>query len=168
MGDTLWGSIFKKLSKNEIEKFLSENPLFEELTSKEIKTLSNLIHLRKYKDGEIIFREGEPGVGLYIVMRGRVRIFKTFKECNEITLAEFTPPHFFGEIAVIEGGPRTASAVAVGDTDLLGFFKADLMELIETNPRAGAKILLKISEILCKRLRNADKEIARLSSGGSK
>jgi CRP-like cAMP-binding protein len=168
MGDTLWGSIFKKLGKNEIEKFLSENPLFEGLNSKEIKSLSNLIHLRKYKDGEIIFREGEPGVGLYIVMRGRVRIFKSVKEGNEITLAEFVPPQFFGEIAVIEGGPRTASAVAVGDTDLLGFFKADLMELIETNPRAGAKILLRISEILCKRLRNADREIARLSSGESK
>jgi CRP-like cAMP-binding protein len=168
MGDTLWGSIFKKLGKNEIEKFLSENPLFEGLNSKEIKSLSNLIHLRKYKDGEIIFREGEPGVGLYIVMRGRVRIFKSVKECNEITLAEFVPPQFFGEIAVIEGGPRTASAVAVGDTELLGFFKADLMELIETNPRAGAKILLRISEILCKRLRNADREIARLSSGESK
>ncbi len=167
MNNTLWGSIFKKIGKSDIEKFLADNPLFEGLNSKEIKTLSNLIHLRKYKDGEIIFREGEPGVGLYIVMTGKVRIFKSIKD-NEITLAEFSPPQFFGEIAVIEGGPRTASAVAIGETNLLGFFKADLMELIETNPRAGAKILLRISEILCKRLRTADREIARLSSGGAK
>lgn len=168
MNNTLWGGIFKRLSKNEIEKFLAENPLFEGLNSKEIKILSNLIHHRRYKDGEIIFREGEPGVGLYIVMKGKVRIFKSIKESGEITLAELLPPQFFGEISVIEGGPRTASASAVGDTELLGFFKADLMDLIETNPSAGAKILLRVSEILCKRLRNADREIARLYSSESK
>lgn len=164
MKDTLWGSIFRRRTKNEVERFLKETTLFEDLSAREIKTVSSLIHHRRYADGEIVFREGEPGVGLYIVMKGRIRIFKTLKNGKEITLAELAPPQFFGEIAVIEGGPRTASAICIGETELIGFFKADLLELIETNPGTGAKILLKISEILCKRLRSADMEIARLSA----
>ena len=73
--------------------------------------------IRKYKSGEVVFREGDPGQEMYVVRSGRIKLFRSSKG-KEVKLATLSPSDFFGELALFGNRPRSASAEAVGDTEL--------------------------------------------------
>lgn len=137
--------------------------IFRLLSSRELSMIEEFLHLRAYQRGEIIFSEGDPGVGMYIITGGGVTITKKTESGYSIELVTLEKGDFFGEISVIEGGPRTATAKAIEKTELLGFFKSDLEELIERKPSTAVKILFQIARILGERLRATDEELSRLS-----
>jgi len=158
--DIFWGNIFKIKSKEDsLFNFLKNNPLFEGFSSRDLKIIEKIVHLRKFKKDEIIFKEDEPGTGMYIIKSGRIRITK-YKHSDdssgqEETITTLKKNDFFGELTLIEKTrfPRTASAISEGESQLIGFFKPDIFETIERNPRLGIKIILRISEIIATRLR---------------
>ncbi|GAB4405597.1 MAG: hypothetical protein OHK0032_00140 [Thermodesulfovibrionales bacterium] len=158
--NTLWGNIFKK---RPVIDLLRETAIFSKLSSKDLSMIEEFLHPRTYHPDEVVFNEGDPGVGMYIVASGRVRITKKAADGSRIELATIDNGGFFGEISVIEGGPRTASAIAIEKTDLLGFFKSDLDELIDRRPVMAAKILYQIAKVLGERLRATNEELSRLS-----
>lgn len=158
--NTLWGNIFRK--KPLIEA-LRETSLFKELSARELSILQEFLHFRTYHKDEVVFTEGEPGVGMYIVINGRIRITKNLEHGKNIDLTTLAGRGFFGEVSVIEGGPRTATAIAIEKAELLGFFKADMEHLIERKPLIAAKILFQIARILGERLRAMDEELSRVS-----
>lgn len=125
--------------------------------------IKEFLHLRTYQQGEVVFNEGDPGVGMYIIIEGKVNITKKTEGGGSIELVTLENGDFFGEISVIEGGPRTATARTIEKTELLGFFKSDLEELIERKPSTAVKILFQISKILGERLRATDEELSRMS-----
>jgi len=158
--NTLWGNIFKK---RPVIELLRETAVFSRLSSRELSMIEEFLHPRTYQKDEVVFNEGDPGVGMYIVAGGRVGITKKAADGSRIELATIESGGFFGEISVIEGGPRTASAMAIEKTDLLGFFRSDLDDLIERRPAMAAKILYEIARVLGERLRAADEELSRLT-----
>lgn len=155
--DTLWSNIFKNTQKKEqsVASVLKKVPIFRDLQRREIKALERILHRRTYKDGEVIFNEGEPGAGMYIIENGKVFI-KVGRE--EKVLAVLSNGDFFGEMALLLESPRTATAVARGPLSMLGFFQPDLFHLLETQPRTGNKILQRLAGMIAERLRQTNIE----------
>ena len=162
MAETLWENLFRKRAEaKNIREILRSTPIFSDLSSRELKMVEKIIHRRFYRDGEIIFHQGDPGVGMYVIARGKVRIFMTDERGTVVDLVTLGVGDFFGETSVIDGGVRSASAQAIGDTELLGFFRPDLFAIIERFPKLGAKILLKIAMVYSQRLRNTNAELMK-------
>lgn len=155
--DSLWTNIFRKQSaeKRDTLIVLKKIPLFQDLSRKELRQLEHILHQRTYKQNEVIFSEGQPGVGMYIIDSGEVRI--TIGPEQKV-LAVLTKGDFFGEMALLLEAPRTASAIAGKPSKLYGFFQPDLFSILETFPRTGNKILLRLSQMIAERLRHSNLE----------
>lgn len=148
-----WQSI--KLTKNdplnqELE-VMSSIPVFENVPSAGLKIIRSLCHVRYYKEDEHIFRKGEPGVGMYIIMEGAVEIYENRDESKTI-LAELEDGDFFGELALLDDSARAASSRAAGYSRMLGFFRPDLLSLMKRNPRLSTIILHNIARLTGKKL----------------
>ena len=124
-------------------------PLFEDLTHRELGALQRLLHRREYVAGESIFIQGEPGLGMYVLVKGVVSIQS---EPSGRELVELADGDFFGEIALLNEVIRTATARAKTDCLLLSLFQPDLMGLLDRNPRLGVKILLALARLVGMRL----------------
>ncbi|RME14925.1 MAG: cyclic nucleotide-binding domain-containing protein [Bdellovibrio sp.] len=169
MVNFLWDNFFRKGHKeNSVISTLSQNYMFEVLSPKELKFMEQIVHVRNFRPGEVIFSQGELGVGMYIIMKGSVNIFVEDPYAADPSqkrtfITRLKQGDFFGEIALVEkNGRRTASATAVDDVTLIGFFKPDLYELIDRNPRTGVKILTRLSEVLGRRLKETSEKFSEL------
>jgi CRP-like cAMP-binding protein len=108
--------------------------------------------------GKVIFREGEPGDTMYIIQKGRVKITKRVGDVDKI-LTVLQKGDFFGEMAIITKGPRTATATAVDTCELLTFNREGFISMISKN----SSIAMNIIEKLCLRLEKADNQIRDLA-----
>lgn len=107
----------------------------------------------------MIFRQDEPGLGMYIIETGRVRIHADGSLDN---VTELGDGEFFGELPLLDGGNRSATAVAKTPCRIYGFFQPDLFSLIERNPRLGVKIVMSLAAIIGMRLRAANERVEAL------
>ncbi len=161
---SFWANVFKTpTDKSDLEKALLSIPLFEEFSSRDIALLYSIIHNRSYIAGEYIFYQGDPGIGLYIIREGEVIIQRNV-DGDIISLATCRKDDFFGELALVDGEKRSASAIAQTDTRLAVIFKPDLDEFIEKYPKKGIKILQGISKIIAVRLRKVNEDYIDLQS----
>lgn len=144
-----WENIFKKDRKLlTVIDALKKNILFKDLSLGELRLVQNIIHFRHYSPNELVFKQGDVGVGMYIIIRGSVDII--YDDNHITTLKE---DDFFGELALVEEhGQRTATALVKEETQLLGFFKPDLLEITHRSPEIGVKILFRIAQVLGIRL----------------
>jgi CRP/FNR family cyclic AMP-dependent transcriptional regulator len=152
MTSAFWDDIFKFSKKKSDIQILEQIPVFNGLSKFDLNKVSKLLHLRSYKKDEFIFREKEPGESMYIIKSGKVIINKIIKE-KETILSTLDEGSFFGEVSLVDEDVRSANAIATEDSELLGFFRADLMNLIDRNPRLACFILYKLSTVIGKRLR---------------
>lgn len=165
----LWDNIFRKPKKeDDIRSVLNENPLFRDLTPRELRFVEDIVHVRRYHAGESVFRQGEVGVGMYMIVTGRVEIFISSPDVvdeayRDIYITQLTGGDFFGELSLVEeNSRRTASAVAREETVLIGFFKPDLTEILERSPNAGVKIVFRLAEVLGRRLKDTTDKVSEL------
>ena len=157
--DPFWGNIFRKVSKEKEELYgiLKNVPIFQDMNRRELAKVEGILHQRDYGSDEPIVREGELGVGMYIVVSGGVDIVQGDVDGNVLHLATFGVGDFFGEQALLDESPRTASAIARGPSSAVGFFRPDLLELIESDPRLGLKIVMRLSQMISVRLRHTNR-----------
>ena len=127
-------------------------PIFEGLGFNDLKKIELIVHKRTFMPNEIIFYERQPGAGMYIIKRGLIKLTKTVNE-ERVKISELKDGEFFGEMSLLDEYPRSAEATAVEKTEVLGIFRPDLFDLIESNPKLGYKILLRLSKSLASRLR---------------
>ncbi len=163
MMDFLWKNFFNKEEKNK-QEILRNNPLFSSLNKKEMAVLSQMIYTRSFVAGEFIFQPGR-GIGMYIIVSGHVHIlYGKSGGVDTLIMSRLKDGDFFGETALVrEQGHPFVSAQAAEECTLLGFFKPSLLTIIEKNPSTGAKILMKLGEILEKRLRKAGEKLSELN-----
>ena len=109
--------------------------------------------------GEVIFRVGSPGDIMMAVVTGTVRIVATSPQGKEIVLGDLKAGEVFGEIALLDGGERSADAVALTKCELLALERRDLMAALQRNPEACLRLL----EVVCKRLRETDERITEIA-----
>ena len=158
MKSAKWENIFKGWNQSESKTVvtLKQVPVFKDFSNKEFLELEKLIHHRQYSTGDFIFKNRAPGEGMYIIMRGSIKITIGTRSGNENTLAELEKGEFFGELALFDDEPRSANAIAIEDCKLLGFFTQDLMILQERNPVLGHKIMFNLGGLLGERLRRTN------------
>jgi CRP/FNR family cyclic AMP-dependent transcriptional regulator len=163
--DLIWGNIFKNKSdqNQNIRQFLKNIPLFAQLRKRELRDIEHLIHCRQYKSSEVIFWQNEPGVGMYIVQSGEVGIFQDYDTPEQKELARLSQGDFFGEMALLEDDNRSATAVALSESHLLGVFHPDLFDLFERKPELGVKVLVTLATMLAQRLRKTNLELQQLA-----
>ena len=141
---SLWKSLLGGSTGASEDDLLGAVPLFEDLSPRELDAVQRLLHRRDYVAGESIFVQGEPGLGMYIIVRGVVSIQS---EPSGRELVELTDGDFFGEIALLNEVIRTATARAKTDCTLLSLFQPDLLSLLDRNPRLGVKVLLSLARL---------------------
>ena len=152
---SFWSNVFNSPAEIvDLQKALRSTPLFKDLGKKDLTLLMNIVHNRNYVAGEYVFYQGDPGIGLYLIREGEILI----KRNNDTTLANFSKGDFFGELALVDGAKRSASAITKVDARLAVIFKPDLDEFIEKYPKKGIKILQGIAEIVTVRLRRLNED----------
>ncbi|MGO9612960.1 MAG: cyclic nucleotide-binding domain-containing protein [Dissulfurispiraceae bacterium] len=159
--DSFWGNIFRSQKKetSEIRGILKKIPIFDNLSDRDLTHIERIVHRREYRPQEVIFRQGDPGLGMYIIENGNVTILL---EPTSQVLAELCDGEFFGELALLDDSPRTATAIAKCPARMLCVFQPDLFDLISRNPRLGVKILLHLARTIGERLRRSNIEIHAL------
>jgi CRP-like cAMP-binding protein len=136
-------------------QFLRDSPLFRELNETERAQVLVIGQIRAYRSEEVIFREGDAGDGLYIVIDGNVRISK-HTASGEEALAVLEPNAFFGEMALVDFSTRAADAVANVPTQTFFIPLKELRSLIETHHSIALKVLYALCEVLTVRLRETN------------
>lgn len=136
-------------------RFLTQSPLFRNLDEVERAQILIIGQKRQVEAGEVIFREGDAGDGLFIVLKGSVRISKR-GATGEEALAVLAPPAYFGEMALIDLASRAADAIANEPSELFFIPLQDLRSIIETQHKIALKILYALCEVLAQRLRETN------------
>ena len=156
---SLYENFFKnKESSDPVLQVLGQVPIFENLTPKELKDLARLTHERFYKANEPVFKKLAPSEGMYVILKGIVEIKDPD---SNTTFATLGSGDFFGELALLDQEPRSAMAVATEASELIGFFRTDLLTLMKRGPELGNKILLNLSRVLGERLRRTNLELTK-------
>ncbi len=166
MVDGFWENIFRKAKDddNNVLALLKGIPILNDLTKEELKEFERIAHYRHLKANEHIFWEGEPGVAMYIIKKGVVKIYKTSADGKHEDLAILKEGDFFGELALLDESPRSASAIAMEACNILGFFRPEFFEILERKPRLGLKVTMKLARIIGGRLRATSTELHSMAS----
>jgi CRP/FNR family cyclic AMP-dependent transcriptional regulator len=143
---------------------LKNIPYFSELTIEEMINLVNRSQKQIYSRGSIILHEGDLGDDTYLIMRGKVKVIVTHADGKEIILNTLKSGDFFGEMAVFEKMPRSATIVAAEDCEFLIMSRENITDLIKRNPQIAFKLLSDMS----RRVREADEQISSLAHLGAK
>jgi CRP-like cAMP-binding protein len=120
-------------------------PLFEGLPKGQHEALARIALNRSYKKGQVIFSEGDDGIGFYVIISGRIKIFKLSPDGKEQILHIFGPTETFGEVPVFTGHGYPAYAEAYTQSSLLFFPKNDFVELIKKDPSMALNMLAVLS-----------------------
>lgn len=134
---------------------LRAHPFFRDLGGTVIDRLAPRVITTKLKKGAIIFRKGDIGSKLYAVRAGAVRISAPSEEGKDAIFNLVVPGELFGEIAFLDGGQRTADAVAIDNCELMVIERRDFIPLIRDNPEVAIRLI----KILCARLRKTSEQV---------
>lgn len=145
-------------SKNLID-FLKEIPLFSHLDNDDFQQLTNICSEKKFERGQTIFYEEDMGTGFYIIVSGQVKIVMLSNDGREHILGLLRERDFFGEMSILDGEPRSATAIALSDIKAITITREDFTKLLRNNPDISIKIMF----VLCKRLRRADRHVESLA-----
>jgi CRP-like cAMP-binding protein len=151
-------NIFNTLYDEEILaklSFLKTIKLFEGIKKRQLIHVLESLQERTYLKGETIFTQGDIGRALFIVFSGQIALSRLdpASQKSEV-IAEVSPGEFFGEMALLEEMPRTATAVATEDTKVFMLFKIKLDSLLFSRPAIGVTIATHLAKILSARLRS--------------
>jgi CRP-like cAMP-binding protein len=131
--------------------FLASVPLFRDLPRKSIERIANFSRTRSFHAGDVIFREGEEGVGFFLVTTGKVVVSRGGQE-----LAEIGESGFFGEMALLDNHRRSATVTAKVDTTCMGIMRSDFLAELRNNSDLAVEML----EVLSRRVRDLDEKLS--------
>ena len=128
-------------------KLLDDVVLFEHVEGEDRARLAEFIDEQRLAAGDTLFKTGEPGESLYIVRSGEVELFIKDTAGQKILLAIAGPGEVFGELALLDRGPRSATAIALTDVELLELDRDDLLLLFQKSPAAALRLLAAMSHM---------------------
>lgn len=129
-------------------QLLAKVPMFEHLAEEELEHLSGLLQARRYPRGEVIFHQGDVGTALFIIRKGQVAIRLSSPDGKEVTLAMLERGDFFGELALLDGEPRSTDAVAREETELLSLQRESFHRFLESSPQVALGLLASLSRLV--------------------
>ena len=134
---------------------LKQMPLFHHLSYKEIIRVLNVTEVREFQPGQEIIKEGAPGEEMFIVLRGKVRLHK-----NGAFITNLTPGAHMGEMALVDRGPRSASATAEERSRVLTLRRREFYQIIRKDPQLSVKLLWSFVQVLADRLRKTTEDLS--------
>lgn len=144
---------------------LAETPVFIGFPDRVLRTLAEAVHARTFRRDEFLYYEDDPGLGLYVVQDGRVRLMAEDESGEWQELRQAGPGEVFGDLSVLGDFPRMETAQAVVETQVLGFFRPDLKTMRQRHPKAAAAVV----EALAQHLARRQVEVVHLmAEGGSR
>jgi CRP/FNR family transcriptional regulator len=157
--------IFDPSSLEEIEVLkeltaTSRVSIFSKLTPADVQELSRIVRTKKYGVDSAIFFQGEPSDSLYMILKGSVKVTEASSDGREKILDILGPGEIFGELAMLDGHPRSATVATVEPTELATISHSDFRQFVATRP----EILWKVLGALCERLRKTSAGMLELSS----
>ena len=143
----------------ENENFLKYVPIFADLDDETLDKIFKLGKTRSYDKDTVILMEHETGSALFVIVSGKVKVFRVSDDGREVILSILSEADFFGEMAILDGLTRSANVTAIEDSDILIIQRSDFLDLLYKHPEVSVSLL----QELTKRLRAADMKIKSLS-----
>jgi CRP-like cAMP-binding protein len=122
-------------------KALKAVGLFEALSDRFLTGLAKASTERQFAAGDTVVRQGNPGVGIFVIVDGKVRVVKTNESGKRLDIATHGPGEVIGEMSVLDGAPRTADVIAEEDTTCLVLSSWDFKSFMESHPEVALQIL---------------------------
>ena len=146
-------------SGSEVRDLLAAVPVLAHLSRDDLQDLAAAARRRSYTKGQVIFHRDDPGDSLHIIVRGEVRVILPSPEGEEVTLALLGPGDFFGDLCLLDGGPRSATTVAVETTETLVVERSRFTQWLQSRPAAAIAILTAVG----RRLRAANELVGEFA-----
>lgn len=152
---SITGTLSGRGHKSAKHALLAGHPLFSTLDRADIEKLVDYARIESFTKGASIFQANDPGHGLLAVVRGAVKIGVQGEDGKETVFNIIHPGEVFGEIALLDGRPRTTNATALAECDLLALDRRDFIPFLRLNPEIGLTLL----SVLCDRLRRTSDQV---------
>ena len=136
---------------DDLTQFLAKVPLFAGLNKRQLNRLAKRFVPRTYKAGQAIVTQGKGGFGMFTIVSGHAEAVLEAADGTKTVVNEFGPKDFFGEVAMLDTGPRTASVITTEETDCLVLSRPDFIGLMQND----AEMATEIAVALAQRLRRA-------------
>ena len=153
-------------SSPETVAFLREVRLFKDVAVPELSVLGESLRERSLKRGQVLIREGDVGEEMFLVRRGSMVISKQVTGRVEQVLARIGPGDFFGEMALFDHSPRSATVQSESDVTLLVLDRAGMRRITEESPRAAAAFFHALVQVFIERLRASGDLVAEVTRWG--
>ena len=140
-------------------KLFRQVPLFAGLEDEDLESLISVASRRKFPKDGVIFFEHDVGDALFMIFSGRVKVTILSDDGREIILAMLSDSDFFGEMSLLDNEPRSATAIALQETEMVVFHQRDFLSIVEKRPR----VLINLLSVLSSRLRKANQQIGNLA-----
>ncbi|MEW5945609.1 MAG: Crp/Fnr family transcriptional regulator [bacterium] len=144
---------------NRFQTALREVPLFNEFSQRELKVIAQAATVRRYEKNEVIIHKLERGDTFFSIIDGRVKVILSDEDGKEFIVDVLKPKEFFGELALLDGEPRSATVVAQEPTEVLVLTREEFLNQLKKHPELGIKIM----RVLGRRLRRANQRIESLA-----
>ena len=141
--------------------FLLETPMFENLDPEEIMQVIHIVEVQLYQAGETVFREGDSGDSWYVLYRGKAEVLKN-SEAGEKLISTLEPGSCFGEIAILDGLPRSASIRTAEDSVVFHVPRAAFDGLLVNNDLVAYKLVYHMATLLAQRQRSTTERLSKL------
>jgi CRP-like cAMP-binding protein len=147
------------LTYQEKLRLLKSNTLLKNMSERTIQGLAEFLKPRNISDGTIVFEEGSRGMSMYFVARGRIRIYKNTLSGSTRELAVVGQGEFFGEMALVDEVPRSASTEAIGPCLLFELYIGDLRRWVKNSAPQALQFFSELTNVLARRLRKTSREL---------
>ena len=144
---------------DETLELLSRVPLFSTLAPEELKHVAQVAVPRRFAANQVVFREGDASDTCYLIRRGHVRAVRAHMDGRTITLAQFGPGDFFGELAMLDEERRSATIETLEETEAIAILGTDMRRLLREHPDISVKLIAALG----RRLRETNERLARQS-----
>jgi CRP-like cAMP-binding protein len=141
------------------QELLRSVPIFSELTEADFSSLAKVANRRRYPKDSVVFFENEQGDFFFMILEGRIKVTILGDDGREVILSLLGSGDFFGEMALLDNEPRSATAIAVEDTELLSLHRNDFQAVLSDN----RSITVGLIKVLTSRLRRANHQISTLA-----
>ncbi|MCR9059124.1 MAG: Crp/Fnr family transcriptional regulator [Rhodobacteraceae bacterium] len=141
------------------EKLLGKSFVFEALDGQARQELASFAYVKRFKSGETIFSMGATGQSMMAIAEGTVRVSMLTPSAREITLNDLQSGEVFGEIALLDGGERSAAVKALTNCTLIVLERRSLLDVLQRNP----KLSIHLIELLCHRVRRSDERMIEIA-----
>jgi CRP/FNR family cyclic AMP-dependent transcriptional regulator len=148
------------ITLEQIITFLLEAPMFGDLDPGQLSEVVHIMQVRRVRDGQPIFREGDPGDAWYVIFEGGADVTKNNDFGPPKVISQIGPRACFGEMAILDHSPRSATVVARGETTVFRFPRDAFEALLAEDNLAAYKLVYQIAKVLTVRARNTTQQLA--------